>query len=312
MKKTIEKPVINNLMQLIKRFPNEETCREFLIQSRWGDKPVCIYCGNTEKIYQLQGGKLLKCSKCRKPFSMKVGTIFEDSALPLQKWFHAIFVVSAHKKGISSCQLARDISVTQKTAWHMLHRIRLTMSTGSFEKPLSGIVEIDETFIGSKTRGQGSGNKGKNPVFGMVQRDGDARIQTIDDIKGKTLKSAIRQNASKDSILMTDNYAGYKGLKKEYKEHNVISHSNHQYVNGIIHTNTIEGFWSLLKRGIVGIYHHVSPEHLHRYCEEFEYRYNSRKLVDSDRFALLLNTCNGRLTYKNLIQNEHTQLANKI
>jgi transposase-like protein len=304
MKTTIKEIPINNLLQLIKRFPNEETCREFLIQSRWGDVPVCIHCGNTEKIYKIQGGKLLKCPKCRKPFSMKVGTIFEDSALPLQKWFHAIFVVSAHKKGISSCQLARDIDVTQKTAWHMLHRIRLTMSTGSFVKPLDGIVEVDETFIGGKKRGYGKRGfpTDKSIAFGIVQRDGEARIQTIPDVKGNTLKSAIRENVSPDSIVMTDNFSGYKGLDKEYKEHGVISHSTHKYVDGIIHTNTIEGFWSLLKRGIVGIYHHVSKEHLHRYCEEFEYRYNSRKLNDSARFGLLLSACNGRLTYKDLIR----------
>jgi transposase-like protein len=223
--------------------------------------------------------------------------------LPLQKWFHAIFVVSAHKKGISSCQLARDISVTQKTAWHMLHRIRLTMTTNSFEKPLDGIVEIDETFIGGKHTGVGGGfQSDKGIALGIIQRDGKARIQTIPDVKGNTLKSAIRENVSPDTIVMTDNYAGYRGLKKEYKAHKVISHSTHKYVNGIVHTNTIEGFWSLLKRGIVGIYHHVSPEHLSRYCEEFEYRYNSRKLNDSARFGLLLSTCNGRLTYKDLIR----------
>jgi transposase-like protein len=303
MKNTTEQPVINNLMQLIKRFPTEETCREFLIMSRWNGKPVCIYCGHSEKIYKIQGGKLLKCSKCRKPFSPKVGTIFEDSALPLQKWFHAIFVVSAHKKGISSCQLARDISVTQKTAWFMLQRIRLTMTTNSFAKPLDGIVEVDETFVGGKPRmfGKRGFPHDKGIAFGAVQRNGEARIQTIKDTKGKTLKSAVRENVSPDSIVMTDNYKGYNGLDKEYKEHDVISHSTHQYVNGIIHTNTIEGFWSLLKRGIVGIYHHVSKEHLHRYCEEFEYRYNSRKLNDSARFGLLLSTCNGRLTYKDLI-----------
>jgi transposase-like protein len=302
MKTTKEIP-INNLLQLIKRFPTEESCREFLIQSRWGDRPVCIHCGNTDKIYRIQGGKLLKCGKCRKPFSPKVGTIFEDSALPLQKWFHAIFVVSAHKKGISSCQLAKDIDVRQATAWHMLHRIRLSMATKSADKPLNGIVEIDETFIGGKRLGSGGGFKSdKGIAFGAVERNGKARIQTIPDAKGKTLKSAIRENVSHDSIVMTDNYQGYKGLNKEYKEHNVISHSTHKYVDGIIYTNTIEGFWSLLKRGIVGIYHHVSKEHLHRYCEEFEYRYNSRKLVDSDRFALLLNTCNGRLTYKDLVK----------
>jgi transposase-like protein len=292
---------INNLLQLIKRFPNEETCREFLIQSRWGDVPVCIYCGNTEKIYKIQNGKLLKCSKCRKPFSPKVGTIFEDSALPLQKWFHAIFVVSAHKKGISSCQLARDIEVTQKTAWHMLHRIRLSMGTKPDAKPLNGIVEVDETFVGGVGHGFGKGfNPKKSPVFGMIERGGEARIETIKNVKAETINPIIRKGVTPDSTIMTDNYKGYVGLDKDFKAHKIINHSAHKYVDGIVHTNSIEGFWSLLKRGITGIYHHVSKEHLHRYCEEFEYRYNSRKLNDSARFGLLLSTCNGRLTYKNL------------
>jgi transposase-like protein len=209
MKKPVKVLEIKNLLELLKRFPTEESCRDFLIQSRWGNNPVCVHCGNTEKIYKIQNGKLFKCSACRKPFSVKVGTIFEDSALPLQKWFHAIFVVSAHKKGISSCQLARDISVRQATAWHMLHRIRLTMSTGSFEKPLGGIVEIDKTVIGGKNKGTGSGfQSDKGIAFGAIQRDGMARIQTIPDTKGNTLKSAVRENVSSDAIVMTDNYKG--------------------------------------------------------------------------------------------------------
>jgi transposase-like protein len=301
MKKTTEKP-INNLMDLIKRFPTEDSCREYLEYFRWHGKPVCVHCGASEKFYRVQGGKLLKCAKCRKPFSVKVGTIFEDSALPLQKWFHAMFVVSAHKKGISSCQLAKDISVRQATAWYMLHRIRLAMTTKSYDKPLKGIVEIDETFVGGKKHGHGGFQSDKGIAFGAVERNGKARIQTVPNVKGHTLKSAIRENVSPDSIVMTDNYRGYKGLDKEYKEHKTISHTTHKYVDGIIHTNTIEGFWSLLKRGIVGIYHHVSPEHLHRYCEEFEYRYNSRKYKDTERFGLLLSTCDGRLTYKSLIR----------
>jgi transposase-like protein len=300
MKKTIEQPEIKNLYQLIKRFPTEESCRGFLEQSRWNGKPVCIHCGSSEKMYKIQGGKLYKCAKCRLPFSVKIGTIFEDSALPLQKWFHAIFVVSAHKKGISSCQLAKDIDVTQKTAWHMLHRIRLAMATKSYEKPLSGIVEIDETFIGGKKHG-GPDTWGKSPVLGMIERQGKARIDTIPNTKSKTLRNMIKKNVEFNTIIMTDNFNGYKRLDREYKEHHSISHTTHKYVDGIIHTNTIEGFWSLLKRGIVGIYHHVSPEHLHRYCEEFEYRYNSRKCNDTERFGLLLSACDGRLTYKNLI-----------
>jgi transposase-like protein len=292
----------NNLLDVVNRFPNEQSCRDFLEQMRWNGKPVCPRCGYSEKIYRIQGGKLLKCASCRQPFSVKIGTIFEDSALPLQKWFYAFFIFSSHKKGISSCQLARDISVTQKTAWHMLHRIRLAMKTKSFEKPLDGIVEADETFVGGKKRGRNKTGypNDKTPVFGMVQRQGEVRTMPIANVKADTIKPIIRNNVSFDSVLMTDNYNGYKGLDKEFKEHNIISHSTHQYVNGIIHTNTIEGFWSLLKRGIFGIYHHVSPEHLSRYCEEFEYRYNTRKLTETDRFALTLAQCAGRLTYKSL------------
>jgi transposase-like protein len=143
----VKETPITNLMQLLKRFPTEESCREYLEQSRWQGKPVCPHCGSSDKFYRIKGGRLFKCAKCRRPFSVKIGTIFEDSALPLQKWFHAIFVVSAYNKGISSCQLAKDISVRQATAWHMLHRIRLAMATESYEKPLKGIEEIDETFV---------------------------------------------------------------------------------------------------------------------------------------------------------------------
>src|SRR5208283_3915771 len=164
-KNTATEPKLNNLLDVVNRFPTEQSCREYLEQIRWNGKPVCPHCNYSEKVYRLNAGKLYKCGnpKCYKPFSIKIGTIFEDSALPLQKWFHAIFVVSAHKKGISSYQLARDISVTQKTAWHMNHRIRQMMKTKSFNKPLGGIVEADETYVGGKKHkgktGRGSENK---------------------------------------------------------------------------------------------------------------------------------------------------------
>lgn len=177
------------------------------------------------------------------------------------------------------------------------------MRTNSFEKPLNGIVEADETFVGGVKHGHGKGSRSgdKTPVFGMIERQGELRTMPIVNVKSETIKPIIRTNISPESILMTDNYAGYKGLEKEFKEHNVIAHSRHIYVRGNVHTNTIEGFWSLLKRGILGIYHHVSPKHLHRYCEEFEYRYNTRKLTETDRFALTLTQCAGRLTYKSLV-----------
>jgi len=302
----VNEPKLSNLLDVIKRFPTEESCREYLEQVRWNNKPVCPHCNYSEKIYRLNGGKLYKCGnpKCYKPFSIKIGTIFEDSALPLQKWFHAMFVVSAHKKGISSYQLARDISVTQKTAWHMLHRIRLSMKTKSFDKPLDGTIECDETYVGGKHRGKrGRGSENKTPVFGMVARGGDLRSMPVKDVKRNTLKPIIDRHVAKGSTVMTDELPSYNCLSQDYT-HERISHLKKQYVKGGTHTQNIENFWSLLKRGILGIYHHVSPEHLHRYCDEFEHRYNSRKIQDAQRFSRLLSQCEGRLTYQNLIDKE--------
>jgi len=303
-KTTVNEPKLSNLLDVAKRFPTEESCREYLEHIRWNGKPICPHCNNSEKIYRLNGGKLYKCGnpECYKPFSIKIGTIFEDSALPLQKWFFAFFVVSTHKKGISSCQLARDISVTQKTAWHMLHRVRHAMRTKSFNKPLDGTVKCDETYVGGKIKGgkRGRGSENKTPVFGMVARQGKLRTMPVHDVKGKTLKKIISQHVAKGSTVMTDELQSYNGLAQDYI-HERISHLKKQYVQGGTHTQNIENFWSLLKRGILGIYHHVSPEHLHRYCDEFEHRYNSRKTEDAQRFSALLKQCAGRLTYRQLV-----------
>jgi transposase-like protein len=291
-----------NLLDVAKRFPTEESCREFLEHARWDGKPVCVHCGYDEKVYRIQNGKLYKCPNCRKPFSVKVGTIFEDSALPLQKWFFAMYVISAHKKGISSCQLARDLEVTQKTAWHMLHRIRLAMKTTSFSEPLEGTIECDESYVGGKVRGgkRGRGSENKTPVFGMVARGGDVRSMPVNDVKARTLKPIIHEHVAKGSTVITDELYSYNGLSQDYT-HKRIGHLKKEYVRGGVHTQNIENFWSLLKRGIIGIYHHVSPEHLHRYCDEFEFRYNSRTTEDTDRFIETLRRCSGRLTYSELI-----------
>ncbi len=303
MKKKQKKESLTSLLDIQKRFPDEKSCRDFLIHQRWNGNSVCIKCGSTRKLYRINGGELLKCADCKKQFSPKVGTIFEDSALPLQKWFYSIFLLSAHKKGISSCQLARDIQVTQKTAWFILHRIRYGISTKQFKAPLEGTIEVDETYIGGKTHGQGSGysQKNKTAVFGMLERGGEVRATPVPHADGRNLKPIIRANVSRKSVIMSDEFGGYKDLNKEFKDHGIVIHSRKEYVRGIIHTNSIENFWSLLKRGIFGIYHHVSPEHLHSYCDEFEYRYNTRKIEDSDRFALTLAKCEGRLQYKQLI-----------
>lgn len=297
-----EEPRFRNLLDVQRRFPDEKSCREYLEQARWHGKIVCVHCGSSERIYRINDGKLFKCSECRKQFSVRVGTFFEDSALLLQKWFFAIFIFSAHKKGISSCQLARDINVRQATAWFMLHRIRQGMSPKLNEKQLKNIVEADETYIGGKGhKGKpGRGSENKAPVFGMAERGGNLISQPIKRANAKTLQGLIEKAVYRDATIMTDEWSAYNGLSKEF-EHKVVNHSRKEYVNGDIHVNTIESFWALLKRGIFGIYHHVSPEHLHRYCNEFQYRYNTRKIEDSERFTATLGQCQGRLTYDQLI-----------
>ena len=297
-------PKFRNLLEVQKCFPTEQSCIDYMIHRRWNDKPVCVHCGSSRKIYKMNGGKLLKCADCRKQFSVRVGTIFEDSALPLQKWFYAIYIFSAHKKGISSCQLGKDISVRQATAWHMLHRIRESMRPKTNDSQLKNIVEADETYIGGKKhkgkRGRGSENK--TPVFGMLERQGDVRTMPVERVNGQTLKGLIRKNIDLNATIMTDEWTAYNGLGKEFSSHEVVNHGRKEYVRaGSIHVNNIENFWSLLKRGIFGIYHHVSPEHLSRYCDEFQFRYNSRKDEDKLRFTAMLEHCEGRLMYKTLV-----------
>lgn len=297
----MNEPNFKGIIDFQKRFPDEESCINYLIEARWNGKPVCPHCGSNRKIYKIRKGKILTCADCRKQFTVKVGTIFEDSALSLQKWFMAIYILTAHKKGISSLQLSRDINVTQKTAWFMLHRIRLIAKSKSFNEPLNGIVEADESYIGGKYSGKrGRGSENKSAVFGMVQRQGEIRAMPVKDVKGKTLKNIINENVQKGSVIMTDEWLAYNGLSKDFTHHR-IGHLKKEYVRGGVHTQNIENFWSLLKRGIIGIYHNVSEKQLHRYVDEFAYRYNSRKITDSQRFNSALSQVQGRLTNKNLI-----------
>lgn len=297
----------NSLLSLTERFPDEKSCREYLEQQRWNGIPICPHCDNN-KVYRYKDGRLFKCAKCKKQFTVRVGTIFEDSPLSLRKWFMAIYLITAHKKGISSLQLSKDIGITQKSAWHMLHRIRYAMQTKSFNAPLSNVVEADETYIGGKNRFKhknkrtsGTGMVGKQAVFGMLERKGNVRAMHIQNADAKTLVPIILLNVDRNATIMTDEFGGYYNLDLFYK-HGVISHTKRQYVKGDIHTQTIDNFWSLLKRGILGIYHQVSPKHLHRYISEFEYRYNKRKDNDPIKFNSALGRVQGRLQYKDLIK----------
>ncbi len=299
---------INSLPQLLEYFKDEQTCIEFLEKQRWNGNPVCPHCGHTH-VYKTNRGYKCANKECYKKFSVTVGTVFENSKIKLSLWFAAIYLATAHKKGISSLQLHRDLGVTQKTAWFMLHRIREMMKIKAPEM-LKGEVQADETFIGGKNKYrhenkkiygiQGRSVQDKTPVFGLLN-EGKVKTTIVPDTKAKTLKPIIASLVEKKSIIITDEWLGYRGLNKEYR-HKVINHKNNEYVKNGYHTNGIEGFWSLFKRGIYGIYHYASPKHLDRYTNEFSYRYNSRNITDIERFDESLTKVNGRLKYKDLIK----------
>ena len=300
--------VFENLKDLMMKLSDEAVCRQHVENMRWGGEPFCPHCGGT-KPYKLKDGKTYRCKDktCKKDFTVTVGTIFENSKIPLSTWMAAMYILTGHKKGISSLQLARDLGVTQKTAWFMNHRIRLIMGDPN-PAPLDNIVEVDETYVGGKfanmNRGrrkklQEQGLDNKVAVMGLLERDGKARLTVIG---GNTFKDVVRDNVQKTAVVVTDTHLSYVGLANEYASHLSVNHSKSEYRNGLAFTNSVEGFFSCLKRSIYGIYHSVSPKHLHRYCEETSYRYNTRQIKDKDRFTRTLQNVEGRLKYKNLIK----------
>ena len=272
-----------SLIALIDHFKNEKICRDYLEKARWGNKVTCPKCDH-DKTWRTDRGFKCASKACNKKFSVTVGTIFENTKLPLRTWFAAIYLCTSHKKGISSLQLSRDLDIGQKAAWFMLHRIR-EMMTERAPELLEGIVEADETFVGGKnknkhkskrfTRNQGRSLKDKTPVFGIVQRDGLVIAKPVKDTKGTTLKPLIKELVKEGSVLVTDEWSGYNNMSKAYA-HQVLKHKMDEFVRGDYHTNTIEGFWSLVKRGISGVYHSVSAKHLQGYLNEYAWRYNHR------------------------------------
>lgn len=297
------------LQQAIIFFSKSENCHEFLKTLRWPDGVVtCPRCGS-ENVTYLENAKVWKCyAKHEKAkFSVKVGTLMEDSAITLDKWLAAIWLIANAKNGISSYEIHRSLGVTQKSAWFLLHRIRKAMQNGSFAK-LSGHVEVDETFIGglarnmheSKRKHAGTGGAGKVAVMGLLERHGEVRAHVVNSVKAEALQPRIRQHVEYGANLYTDAYVGYKHLEDDYV-HAIINHAE-RYVDGQVHTNSIENFWSLLKRTLKGTYVAVEPFHLFRYLDEQTFRFNTRKGTDADRFVKAAMALTGRrLTYVELI-----------
>lgn len=299
-----------NLKELMEKLGDEKAARQHMEEMRWGGNPVCPHCGAANP-YRLGDGKTFRCKDktCKKDFTVTVGTVFENSKIPLSTWIAATYVLTAHKKGISSHQLARDLGITQKTAWFVLQRLRFIMDDNAPE-PLENVVEIDETYVGGtfanmnrkrRKKWQESGQDNKTAVMGLLERDGKARLTVIG---AKTFKDVVRDNVKNDAVLITDTHLSYQGLAFEYAGHATVNHSQGEYRNGLAYTNSVEGFFSQFKRSIFGIYHQVSPKHLHRYCAETAYRYNHRKINDKERFTQTLQNTEGRLKYKNLIANQ--------
>lgn len=282
-----------------KHLSDEKAAYEYLANLRWPDGPRCVHC-KSEKVYTLNVKTskrvVLKCGKCRKQFSATVGTIFERSHIPLSKWFMAFQLMASSKKGMSAHQLHRMLEITYKSAWFLAHRIRHVMKQTPFGDKLGGIVEADETFIGGKSHIRGDK---KTPVFALVERGGRVRSFAMPRVTAVNLKRSIQEHVRPDAKLMTDELTAYANIGKDFADHQTVNHSKKEYVRGEASTNTVEGYFSLLKRGLTGTYHHVSPRHLHRYLDEFNFRYNARAENDAIRNLGALRATEGkRLTYK--------------
>jgi len=309
-----------NLLELNDYFKEEKTCHEFLAKQIWDEgKPVCPFCGST-KVYTTKSRSTKPSKKdipeyrcadkaCTKKFSVTKGTIFESTKVPLRTWYAAIYLITTHKKGISSLQLATDLEVTQKTAWFLLHRVR-AMYKESAPELLRDVVQLDETLVGGKNKNrhadkkvphsQGRSSADKTPVFGARGLCGHVKTQVIPNVESNTIIPIVEKWVEKGSIMVTDEWRSYKPLSENYF-HVVVNHNEGQYANGAFSNNGIENFWSLFKRGIIGIYHSVSPKHLHRYSTEFAYRYNTRKAATDERFRNTIKNANtARLKYDQL------------
>ena len=289
---------------------DEKTAVEFMEKQRWAEQPACPHCGSIA-VYQMRDiktGERQKdfrwcCRDCKRQFTVRIGTVFEDSRIPLRHWCYAFWRAATSKKGVSALEIHRQTGVSYKSSLFMLHRIRFAIAD-SVDGPLSGDVEVDEAYIGGKPRNKGQSKRGrgtkKTPVIALVERHGHVRTKPITDVTAKTLQGAIRECVDQKSRIITDDNTSYKGIGDDYDGgHESVCHSVGEYVRGDVYTNTAEGFFSLVKRGLNGIYHAVSKKHLHRYLSEFEFRYNHRNLDDGNRTLAAIRASEGkRLFYK--------------
>lgn len=304
-----------NLSTIDRHFSDEAEAYKLIESLRWPEGPVCPHCGSINHAYYLaprngerttrkgtvSSRRLWKCAECRKQFSVLVGTIFEDSRIPMAKWLQALYLLCAAKNGMSAHELHRMVGITYKSAWFMAHRIRYAMTKNPLADKLGGIVEADETYVGGMRPGGGRGRstKDKAAVVTLVQRDGAAHSEVVDKVDSASLGRAMRENVDPKAYLMTDGFVSYKFPGTSFASHQAVNHGRGEYVRGAAHVNSVEGYFSQLKRSIDGTYHQVSEKHLGRYLAEFDYRYSSRKVSDGDRTKQrIINVAGKRLTYK--------------
>lgn len=304
-----------NLSKLAKHFSDETAARELLEAMRWPNGAECPVCGQTETVYRMlkmansvKPGRpgLLRCRACKKQFTVTTGTVFEDSHIPISKRLLALYLLAASKKGMSAHQFHRTLGITYKSAWFMAHRLRYAMQEGPLAELMTGVIEMDETYVGARhkrgtKRGRPGADSHKTPVVTLVERGtGRVRAFPMPRVTANNLQAAIEAHAAPSAVLMTDEFSPY-GLvsRRTGREHHTVNHAQGEYVRGDVHSNTAECFFSLLKRGITGVYHHVGRGHLGRYCDEFSFRYEHRKINDAERAGLLVAGAEGkRLTYK--------------
>lgn len=302
------------------KITDENKARELLESLRWPNGVACPRCGSMD-VYKIEAGQgskmrpgVYRCKDCRKlgknnQFTVTVGTIFEDSHIRLSLWLMAISLMCASKKGISAHQMHRMMGITYKSAWFMCHRIRYAMAMPS-KKKLRGIIEVDETYIGGRKKGSGkvgaAGVAEKAPVVALVQRNGEVRSYAVPVVSAQSLREVVFANVHKSAHLMTDELKAYKKIGKNFASHESVQHSKLEYVRGNVSTNTVEGFFGLLKRGVNGTFHHISREHLHRYLSEFDFRYNRRKITDQQRTVQAIAGFEGkRLMYRDSLVRKH-------